>query len=105
MPSVGADYDRVPLAEALQDLSDQTGINIVVDSRLEQPARAEVTAHFHRVPLDTAVRLLADMAGLRLVVMDNVLYVTSKENAKEIDAEEEPRVRRRPAKRGWNPIR
>jgi hypothetical protein len=39
------------------------------------------------VPLDTAVGLLASMADLRAVSLDNVLYVTSRAKAKELEAE------------------
>jgi len=37
------------------------------------------------------VRILADMADLRPVVIDNLVYVTSKKNAKKLEAEEATR--------------
>jgi hypothetical protein len=43
-----------------------------------------VTATLNSVPIETAVLILADMADLRLVVLDNVLFVTTKENAEQL---------------------
>jgi hypothetical protein len=56
----------------------------VIDSRTEEKAKTRVTATFHSVPVDTAVLILADMADLRAVALDNVLYVTTKENAEQL---------------------
>jgi hypothetical protein len=39
------------------------------------------------VPLETVVRLLADMAEVKAVALDNVLYVTTPENAEKLHQE------------------
>lgn len=86
LPLVHSKFEKVPLEEALKELSGLTEFNIVVDARLGEKARAPVTARFLNTPLDTAVRFLADMANLRSLQQDNVLYVTSKQNAAVWDA-------------------
>ncbi|MBV9124176.1 MAG: STN domain-containing protein, partial [Planctomycetes bacterium] len=79
---VQAGFEDCPLAEACRQLSEKTGVSVVVDTRrLDQQARATVGGNFINVPLDTAVRLLADEADLEMVRLDNVLYVTTRENA------------------------
>jgi hypothetical protein len=88
-PLVDADFDRVCLDEAIQELADRTGINIVIDARVMEKARKPVTARFSNARLDTALFVLADMADLQAVPMDNLLYVTSKENAKSIVADQQ----------------
>jgi hypothetical protein len=82
-PSVDADFDRVPLEDALRELAERSGISIVLDIRVGENARKPVTATLKQVPVDSAVRVVADMTDLRMTVVDNVLYVTTRENAKE----------------------
>jgi hypothetical protein len=84
LPLVHADYDRLFLGDALRDLADRADWNIVLDARAAKRAKVPVTARLRNVPLDTAVRLLADMAGLKSVQTDNVIYVTTPENARAV---------------------
>lgn len=93
---VDATFDRRPLHEALQELSDLSGTSILVDPRLASVAKAPVTASLNNVPLETAVRMLADMADLKPVLLDNALYVTTKDNAKALRKEQEKRKLRMP---------
>ncbi len=86
LPLVWATFDKVPLEDVLKELSEQTEFNIVLDNRAAEKARTPVTARLRNSPLDTALRLLADMADLRSVHIDNVLYVTTKENAAAMEA-------------------
>jgi hypothetical protein len=96
IPTVGAVFSIRSLEDALRELSETSGINVVLDSRLKRDhAQKAVTAQFTNAPIDTAVRLVADMANLSVVAMDNVLYVTSKANAAALQAE---RSKRRPPK-------
>jgi hypothetical protein len=83
-PLVERDFDRIALDEALRDLVDQTGVSVVIDGRVADKARKAVTANLANVPLDTAVQVLADMADLQSVPMENMIYVTSKDNASAI---------------------
>jgi hypothetical protein len=51
----------------------------------------EITAQFNNVPIDRAILVLADAAGLKPVVLGNLIYVTSKENADRLEAEQKGR--------------
>jgi hypothetical protein len=86
LPLVWATLDKVPLEDALKDLAEQADFNVMLDNRAAEKGKTPVTARLRNTPLDTAVRLLADMADLRAVHLDNVLYVTTKENAGAMDA-------------------
>jgi hypothetical protein len=79
---VTAQFDRRPLASAVRELSELTGVAIVVDPRIGK-ADTPVTATFdNRVPLRTALALLADMTGQKVFEMNGALYLTTPENAK-----------------------
>ena len=95
-PLINLEFDKKPLADALQELAETSGISVVLDSRADNASGNPVTTKLRDVPLDTAVRLLADMAGLRPVRMDNVLYVTTRENAKLLQEEQEERTLGKP---------
>jgi hypothetical protein len=92
MPRVNSVLHREALEEALAQLSEATGISIVLDERVSDKGQKVVTAILNNVPLDTAVRVLADQTDLKPVLMDNLIYVTSKNNAKELEAEQEKRA-------------
>ncbi len=81
--------DKETLTDALKRLSKETGVNVVLDPRQADKAKEAITLHLEEVPLDAAVRLLAQTAGLRVSRVSNVLLVTSKETALEIEKEEE----------------
>jgi hypothetical protein len=78
LPLVHADFEARPLAEALQELSQQAGVSVVIDARAADKAKAAVSASFLNLPLDTAVRILAEMAGLKSALNDNVIYVSTE---------------------------
>ena len=71
-------FDKRPLGEALKKLADDTPWSLVLDARVGDKAKLEITTTLKSVPLDTAVRILADMADLQPVIMDNVIYVTTR---------------------------
>jgi len=81
---VSVDLDKTPFADALKQISRQTGVNLLLDARVEKDAAAKVSLQMEDVPLETAVRLLAEMTGLKPVKVGNVLFVTSKANANEM---------------------
>jgi RNA polymerase sigma factor (sigma-70 family) len=91
MPLVAASFDKSPLEDALKEISTSTGFNIVLDSAKLEKSKAGVTANLNNVPVDTAVRILAEMADMRAVLLDNVLFVTSKETADRLQKEENKR--------------
>ena len=110
-PNVHAEFQEVPLDDALRELSLDTGISVILDRRaLEQKIitvsdRGEVepiqmprvTASFDGACLDTAVEILANMCGQKAVALDRVLYVTYPENAKSLEKQQDKRgVTRKP---------
>jgi hypothetical protein len=96
LPLVYAAFDKQPLEDALKELAKQTEYNILIDPRPAEKIKTGVTANLKNVPLDSAVQLLADMADLKAVLQDNVLYVTTKDNAKAIEAENHKRHENEP---------
>jgi hypothetical protein len=91
LPLAYAEFDKMPLEDALKELAHQSEFNILIDPRPAEKTRTGVTAKLKNVPLDSAVQLLADMADLKAVLQDNVLYVTTKDNAKVVEAENRKR--------------
>jgi hypothetical protein len=96
LPLVYAEFDKQSLQDALKELAEQSEFNVVIDPRSAEKSKTGVTARLKHVPLDSAVQLLADMADLKAVLQDNVLYVTTKENAKAIEAELRERHKNEP---------
>jgi RNA polymerase sigma factor (sigma-70 family) len=81
--------EGVGLREALRRLSDQTGVNLVLDARGKEVPKVSLEAF--EMPLHAAVRVLAEMADLKAVLLPgNVFFLTTKERAgelrKELDA-------------------
>src|SRR6202035_3498509 len=81
------DLDKIAFGAALRQIAHETGVNLVLDGRVEKEASAKVSLQMEDVPLETAVRLLAEMAGLKPVRVGNVLFVTGKANATEMRAD------------------
>ena len=81
LPLVNRSFAKQPLEDALKALAEQAEYNVVLDNRVGDKAKTPLTARFANTPLDTAVGFLADMADLRPVLLDNVIYVTTRENA------------------------
>jgi hypothetical protein len=86
------------LAEALGELSDLSGVSVVLDSRGQKEDKLVVSADFRNVPVQDAVRDLADKAGMKSVFMENLLYVTSKKNAERLEKEKVKKREAAPAK-------
>ncbi|MCI0457822.1 MAG: hypothetical protein L0Z62_12710 [Gemmataceae bacterium] len=81
-------FYRRPLVEALEELSDRTGVSIVTDMRVRDRLQTGVTATFgNNVTLEAALRILTDMADLKLVLFEECGYVTSAANAHALERE------------------
>jgi hypothetical protein len=81
-------FEKCPLERALSELAAATGINVVLDARIpEEKSQKEVGAVLTEVPVDAATRVLANMADLTVVPIDNILYVTTRDNATVFQAE------------------
>jgi hypothetical protein len=94
-PLVYAFLEGKTLSDAIQELTDATSISIVLDPRTDK-AFEVVAATLVNVPLDSAVHVLADTVGLKAVHFDNVFYLTTRENARTLEAEEDRRRRAEP---------
>ncbi len=97
LPLVYEDFEDKSLAAALRTLATASGYSVVLDRKAAGDKAAKVTAGLHNVPVDTAVKVLADMADLGVVRLDNVFYVTSREKAARLQAEQPPPAPVRPA--------
>ena len=76
------------IVDALEELSQDTGISIIVDPRALAMAReVRTTTSFRNVTLINAVRLLANMADLTVINIDGALYVSTPENCKKMEEE------------------
>ena len=79
---ITARFNKRPLDEAIDELSDLSGATIVIDSRVGDKAKTPVSASFkNTITLESAVHLLAEMADLQAVVRDNFLFITGKAKA------------------------
>ena len=84
---VDVGFEKRTLSDALKELSDMTGVSVVLDAQKQTDPSMQITADFRNVPLESAVRVLADMAGMKSVVMENMIYVTSHESAERLKEE------------------
>jgi RNA polymerase sigma factor (sigma-70 family) len=75
------------LADVLRELRRTTGANIVLDVRQRDKAKLMVSGDFNDVRLLAALRVLCDMCDLQPVALNNVYYVTSRENAERLQME------------------
>ena len=92
LPVVRADFSKVPLEKALDQLARKHEWTIILAPQVMEKSETSVSARFVNVPLDTVVELLADMADLKLVRKDNALYVTTPERAEAFAAQEVKRL-------------
>jgi RNA polymerase sigma factor (sigma-70 family) len=79
--------EEKPLTDVLRELRQSTGANIVLDARAKEKAKLPISATLHDVRLMAALRVLGDMCELQPVALNNVFYVTTKENAEKLQKE------------------
>jgi hypothetical protein len=103
VPETTVNFDKRELQEALQEIADATGVNVVLDARAKDKGKTPITATLRGVAVDTAVKVIADMADLTVVPLDTVLYVTTKENAKALHGEGEKRAAKAEEPKGEGP--
>ncbi|HEV3255613.1 MAG TPA: hypothetical protein VG013_01910 [Gemmataceae bacterium] len=88
-------FEETRLADALKHLANATGTRLVLDVRAKKEAASPVTLDLDDVALDDGLQLLANMAGLKTVLVGNIVYVTTKANARELQAEQNAKAQRR----------
>ncbi len=95
---ITANFDKRPLAEALDELSDMTGATLVLDPRVGDKARTPITVVFRNsISLEAAVRLLAEMAGLHARLDENdVFFITGSDKDGNREKKTDLRLRDRP---------
>jgi hypothetical protein len=75
---VTATFSQRPLVQAMQELSWQTGMSIVVDARGEESSRQSVTATFRNdVTLREAVVMLTRMANMEVEFMPSGVFISA----------------------------
>jgi hypothetical protein len=84
---LSATFDNSPLPEVLQDISEMTGVSIILDPRGVESKTRISAAFLNDVTLGAAIRIIADLAGLKVVNMHSGLYLTTPDNAKELEKE------------------
>jgi RNA polymerase sigma factor (sigma-70 family) len=94
-PLVNVVCEEHPLDKILTNLSRQSGRNVILDSRVKDRDRLTATVTLLNTPLDTAARVIAETLNLKTVSIDNVIFVTSREHAAELIAEEKELRERR----------
>ncbi len=85
---VSVDLDQVPLKKAVRDLAKSKGINLVIDPLVMRDADTPVSLQLDNTGIETTLRLLAELAYVKAVRMGNVVFITSEDKAKKIQAEE-----------------
>jgi hypothetical protein len=81
-----------PLKTVLQQLSADTGVNVVLDPRLRSTKAEDekITLKVQEVAVHNAARLLAEFANLKAVQVGTVLVITTPEYAVRISQENPP---------------
>jgi RNA polymerase sigma factor (sigma-70 family) len=90
-PLVYLQFHKQPIEQAMQTLSDRTGVTLVLDPRAGDKTKTLVSGSFKSVPLDSVVQVLTDMGDLKPVKIDNMYYLTSPENAERLLKEQSKR--------------
>lgn len=80
---VQLDSEGTPLAQALHQVAADTGFDVVIDPRVAEKARTPVTMTATNIWLDNAADLLVEVAELDWYWMDKVIFVTSRDNARQ----------------------
>jgi hypothetical protein len=92
-------FDKIPFANVMRQMSEMTGVTILLDPRLQEKAQIAVTADFRSdVPVEAALRMLTDMVELGIVIMEGGVYVTTPSNAEAREKEVRERKRAREKK-------
>jgi hypothetical protein len=96
-PLVNVVCVELPISNVLADFARQSGRNVVLDSRIPERNRLTISVTLLNTPLDTATRVIAELVNLKTVSMDNVIFVTSREHAADLQAEKDNEAERRRA--------
>jgi hypothetical protein len=83
--AVHVSFERAPLAVALEELYQATGVPVVVDTRGLRQAQMLISGNFTNSPsLGGVLLLLSEMSGLKMLVGDNMIYLTTPAHARQL---------------------
>jgi hypothetical protein len=83
--AVHVSFERRPLALALEELYQLTGVAVVLDPRALRQAQIPISGNFTNSPsLGSVLLLLSEMAGLKMLVGDNMIYMTTPAHARQL---------------------
>ncbi|HZZ81735.1 MAG TPA: hypothetical protein VFE62_24755 [Gemmataceae bacterium] len=88
-------FDQRPVKQVLQDLTDESGIDIHLDPNVGKMGDALIAATFRNATLDNALVTVTEMANLKYVVLQRNVFVTTAERAKVLRQEEQDRAKHR----------
>jgi hypothetical protein len=75
------------LKEACAKIGEQRGVSIVFSPLVEEKAKTLVTTTFYNTHFEAALGTLVDMAELKIVRRANIYFVTTPQQAAELNAE------------------
>lgn len=82
---VFAVFKNTPFTDAVEELSDQTGIGFVIDPRIGGKANTPVSATFpNNTAYEVAIIILTDMVGAEAILLRDVVYITTPANAQKL---------------------
>ncbi len=86
--TVAFEAQEVKLIDILDELSDQTGASLLLDTRAKQKGQTQLCLRFNGdVTLRDAVRMVAEMADLKPVFLPTGVFITTPEHARKMQAE------------------
>jgi RNA polymerase sigma factor (sigma-70 family) len=94
-PLVNVACSQRPIEAVLNDLSRQSGRNVILDARVKDRDQLTISLTLLNTPLDTAVRMISEMVDLKTFSIDNVFLVTTPGNAAALISEEGQLLERR----------
>ncbi len=86
-PLVYVSFTKRPFQAVVNELRGLTHYSIILDPRCAEQAKMEINAEFKNVPIETTLLVLTDMVGLKITLLNNVIYVTTPENAERLRKE------------------
>jgi hypothetical protein len=94
-PCILAIFQKRPVPEVLQELSNQTGLTIHLDPNIGDKANTLISATFRNCSLEDALVTVTEMAQLKYVVYERSIFVTTPDRAKVLEKEERIRNKKR----------
>lgn len=88
-PTVSLGVEQKSFADVIHQLRESSGANIVVDARIKEKLTTPITMTANDTRLMTVLKLAGDMCDVASAVVDNVYYITSKENAERLTTQTE----------------